>query len=283
MKCDSIGPGSDWSGLLGGGVTHVVHLAGLAHRIASKDQVPDSMYDQVNHLATAQLVKAVAATPSVRRFIFVSSIGAVTSASDWPVNEQTPCQPDSAYGRSKLAAENAIQSILGSSVADWCIVRPPLLYGPGNPGNMARLLKLLEFPVPLPLASVHNRRSFLYVGNLVDAILRMLTHPGTARKTFCLGDGQDVSTPDLIRKLGQAAGRPARLFPFPLIGLRLLGSGMGLLSSLTGRSFGLDLSCVEKFCSSLPVDSSHFCTTCAWTPPFTMDEGLRATVSRHSE
>jgi nucleoside-diphosphate-sugar epimerase len=241
-------------------------------------QVDDSLYDRVNHLGTAQLARAVAQTPSVRRFFFMSSIGAVTSLSDVVVNEQTPCQPDTAYGRSKLAAENAIEEILGNSQADWCIFRPPLLYGPGNPGNMERLLKLLHCPLPLPLGSIRNRRTFLYVGNLVDAICVALEHPAAARQVFCVSDGEVLSTTDLLRRLGRASRRPVRLFQFPVSGLRVLGTLGEWVRAITGRSIGLDRQVVEKLCGSLSVDSSLFRRTCSWKPPFTVEEGLIRTV-----
>ena len=224
IKLDNIGPAADWNLALQGGVTHVAHLAAIAHRIAAKDQVADSIYDEVNHLGTAQLAKAVAQMPTVRRFFFMSSIGAVASLSDEVVNERTPCHPDTAYGRSKLSAEKAIQEIFSESQVDWCIFRPPLLYGPGNPGNMERLLKLLHLPLPLPLGSIRNRRTFLYVGNLVDAICVALEHPAAARQVFCVSDGEELSTTGLLRGLGRASSRSVRIFPFPMSGLRVLGA-----------------------------------------------------------
>ncbi|MCX6924751.1 MAG: NAD-dependent epimerase/dehydratase family protein [Verrucomicrobia bacterium] len=279
IKLDHIGPDTNWNPALRGGVTHVVHLAAIAHRIAPKDQVADASYDEVNHLGTAELARAAALTPSVRRFFFMSSIGAVTSLSDQVVNEQTPCHPDTAYGRSKLAAENAIQEILRKGQVGWCIFRPPLLYGPANPGNMERLLKLLKLPLPLPLGSIRNRRAFLYVGNLVDAICVALEHPAAARQVFCISDGEELSTTDLLRRLSRVSRRSVRLFPFPMSGLRVLGTLGEWLRTITGRSMGLDRQVVEKLCGSLSVDSSFFRQTCGWTPPFTVEEGLMRTVT----
>lgn len=278
IKVDHIGPSTDWRPALAGGVTHVVHLAAIAHRVAPKAQVDDSIYDQVNHQGTAQLARAVAQTPAVRRFFFMSSIGAVTSLSDQIVNEQTPCHPDTAYGRTKLCAENAIQEILKESRVDWCIFRPPLLYGPGNPGNMERLLKLLKLPIPLPLGSIRNRRTFLYVGNLVDAICVALEHPAAARQFFCVSDGDELSTTDLLRRLGRATNRSVRFFPFPLSGLRVLGTLGEWVRGITGLSIGVDRQAVEKLCGSLSVDSSFFRQTCGWTPPFSVEKGLISTV-----
>ena len=280
IKVGHIGPATDWKSALKGGVTHVVHLAAIAHRVALKDQVGESIYDEVNHLGTAQLARAVAQTPSVRRFFFMSSIGAVTSLSAQAVNEQMPCHPDTAYGRSKLSAEKAVQEAFRESQVDWCIFRPPLLYGPGNPGNMERLLKLLKLRIPLPLQSVRNRRSFLYVGNLVSAICVALEHPAAARRVFCVSDGNEMSTADLLRGLSAASGRAVRLFPFPKSGLDVLGQIGSLVTRVTGRSLGFDAPAIEKLCGSLAVDSSLFRRNCGWEPPFTIEQGLEATVGQ---
>ncbi len=280
IKLDSINRHTNWNLALQGGITHVIHLAAVAHRITPKDQVRDSVYDEVNHLGTARLAKAVAETQSVQRFIFMSSIGAVTNLSEGLVDESTDCHPDTAYGKSKLSAEKALQEIFRESRVEWCIFRSPLLYGPGNPGNMERLLKLLKLKVPLPLRSVRNRRSFLYVGNLVNALCLALEHPAAARKIFCISDGNEMSTADLLLGLGCASGRSVRLFPFPRWGLHLLGQIGSLLTRMSGHSFGFDAPAMEKLCGSLPVDSSLFRRTCGWKPPYTIEEGLQATVAQ---
>lgn len=280
IKIEEIGPVTSWEAILDQHITHVVHLAAIAHRTHPKSQVDEATYDRINHLGTAQLAKAAARAPALQRFFFMSSIGAVASLSDREITEETPCCPDTAYGRSKLAAERAIEQILGRSPVDWCIFRPPLLYGPGNPGNMERLLKLLQLPFPLPLATVKNRRSFLYVGNLANAILLALEHPQAARKVFCISDGFDLSTPELIRELGRTMGRPVRLWPCPLTGLKWMGNLGSVFSSLTGRSIGVDRASLEKLCGSLIVNDSCFRQTCGWTPPYTLPEGLAATMRK---
>jgi nucleoside-diphosphate-sugar epimerase len=143
---------------------------------------------------------------------------------------------------------------------------------------MERLMKLLKLKVPLPLQSVRNRRSFLYVGNLVNAICVALEHPAAARKTFCVSDGNEMSTADLLRGLGRASGQSVRLFSFPRSGLNMLGQIGSLVTRMTGRSIGFDAPAIEKLCGSLAVDSSLFRQTCGWKPPFSTKEGLMATV-----
>jgi nucleoside-diphosphate-sugar epimerase len=196
-----------------------------------------------------------------------------------------PCKPATLYGKSKLLAEKELKCIAGKHGMQWTIIRPPLVYGPGNPGNMQRLLKLIRSGIPLPLASVRNRRSFIYVENLVDVIVACLGNPKAFGKTYLPSDGEDVSTPELIRKIAKAnqsfqcsefskqcAGRSTlgsrrtlRLFPFPESILKTLGRfpGLGALRKLT---------------SSLYVDSEPVRCELGWSPRFTMEEGLVKTL-----
>lgn len=279
-RAEPMGPDTNWASLLDGGITAVVHLAAVAHRIATKDQVSDSVYDEVNHLGTVRLISQVAAIPTIQRFLFISSIGAVASLSELRLDESSPCRPDTPYGKSKLAAERAVSRLLASSSVEWCILRPPLIYGRGNPGNMERLLRLIALPVPLPFGSIRNRRTFLHVGNLVDAIRIGLIHPKAANRLFCVADAEELSTPDLMRGLGQAAGRPVRLFRFPVGVLQFLGWMGSMFTRITGKSLGFGSPTIEKFCGSLSIDSSSFRSECGWCPPVSLQEGLRSTVGR---
>jgi nucleoside-diphosphate-sugar epimerase len=273
-----VGPATNWEAALDG-ANYVVHLAAIAHRVGKAAAAVAHLYDEVNHRGTRRLAEAVAAARGIRRLVFVSSIGAVCPLSDATVDERTPCVPVTSYGRSKLAAELSLPAVLTGASADWCILRPPLVYGPGNPGNMARLLQLMGQPVPLPFGGVRNRRSFVYVENLVDAIAVALQHPNASRRTFCVTDLDVLSTPDLVRALGRAAGRPPRVVWFPSSGLWLLGELGEMAERVARRPIGINRDTVEKLCGSLPVDGGRFRRDCGWTPPFTMSEGLRATMA----
>jgi nucleoside-diphosphate-sugar epimerase len=182
--------------------------------------------------------------------------------------------PDTPYGTSKRDAELSIQRILLPAKADWCIVRPCLVYGANNPGNMRRLMQLLESGLPLPLRSVANRRSFLYVGNLVAAIEQCLESPRASRQIFNLSDGVAFSTPDLLRLLANLTNRSARLFPFPAAGLKAVGKLGDVLSWIFRRPVPVDSYSVERLLGSLEVDIGFIQTTLGWKPPFSPEQAF---------
>jgi nucleoside-diphosphate-sugar epimerase len=279
VKIESIGPHTDWTEALEG-TDYVIHLAALAHQLGVAGEGRIQEFMTVNAEGTRRLAEAVASSATVKRLVFVSSVGAVASLSEQPLDERTPCNPDTDYGRSKLAAEMELERVLAGSHVDWTIVRPTLVYGPGNPGNMARLLRLVETGIPLPFGSIRNRRSFVYVGNLVDALERCMTHPGAAYRRFFVSDGPQLSTPELVGMLAAFAGKPSRLCRFPLPILRVMALAGDLVSSLLGRSVGVDSYSVARLIGSLAVDSGPIQRVLNWTPPFTVTEGLRATMSR---
>ena len=170
-------------------------------------------------------------------------------------------------GLARLAQTTRLQPV---------VLRPPLVYGPEARGNFERLVAMVARGVPLPLAAIETRRSLVFVGNLVDAIVRCLDHPAAAGETFMVSDGEEVSTPDLVRRIGRAIGRPARLFPVPPALLSLGGT-------LLGR--GDD---VARLRDDLVVDRSKIRVVLGWSPVFSLDEGLAQTtawyrtVARHS-
>jgi nucleoside-diphosphate-sugar epimerase len=173
----------------------------------------------------------------------------------------------------------AIANILAQTPQDWCVLRPTLIYGPGNPGNMLRLMRLTRSPVPLPFASIRNRRTFLYVENLVDLIEKVLLHPSASRQVFNVADAQVLSTPQLVRSLAAVSGRSIRLLPLPVWALHALGRMGDFVSAIAGRGLGLDTYSVERLTSSLEVDISPLRSRLAWQPPFSTEEGLQRTLS----
>jgi nucleoside-diphosphate-sugar epimerase len=251
----------------------VVHLAGLAHQPGTAARRA-AEFRRINTEGTRLLARA-AARGGVKKFVFVSSIAAVCTRSDAPIDDRTPCAPTDAYGCSKFEAEQALGVELKGSATDWCILRPPLIYGPGNPGNMRRLTQLMGTGLPLPLASIRNRRSFMFVDNLVDAILSVLRHDGVVRSTYVVSDGSDFSTPELVRALAAAAGGRARLLAIPVSALTFAGRAADAVHALLGRSLGIDSTAVDRLVGSLTVDGSRFRRCFGWDPPVDLDHAFR--------
>ena len=261
-----IGPETDWRVALSG-IDAVAHLAARVHIMKEQAADPSAEYSRVNADGTACLAKA-AAGAGVRRFVFVSTVkvmGEHTSGRPF-VETDTP-EPEDAYGLSKWAAEKALMEAAGNGPLEPVILRPPLVYGPGVGGNFLSLLKLCQKASPLPLMTVNNRRSFLYVGNLADAVLRCLNPDNKAAgQTYFIRDGEDLSTPALIRHVARALGRPALLFPAPQSLVRLAGL-------LTGKS-----EAVRRMLESLQIDDEKIRHQLRWMPPWDVVQGLKETV-----
>jgi nucleoside-diphosphate-sugar epimerase len=252
----------------------VVHLAALAHQPGRADARREAEFRRVNTDGTRMLARA-AAHAGVRRFVLVSSIAAVCTRSEAPVDDVTACTPTDAYGRSKFQAEQVLAAELKDSATDWCILRPPLVYGPGNPGNMRRLIRLMSMGLPLPFGSIRNRRSFMFVDNLVDAMLKALRHEDAVRSTYVLSDGSDFSTPELVMALAAATNCRVRLLPIPVSALTLLGRTGDAFQALLGRPLGIDSTAIDRLVGSLTVDGSGFCRYFGWRPPIAVDQAFQ--------
>ncbi|MEM9226499.1 MAG: NAD-dependent epimerase/dehydratase family protein [Verrucomicrobiota bacterium] len=282
VKLDTIGPDTDWTEALDG-VDDVVHLAALAHLAQTNKDAPEQDYYQVNAEGSAGLARAMKARAQSGRLVFISSIGVIGSFADSAVSEETPCQPDTPYGKSKLQAEEALMEILAEGETDWVALRPPLIYGPGNPGNMARLASLTRIPLPLPVGGFRNQRSFLGVENLVSAIALSLEHPGVSRRVFCLADDERVSTPDLIRLIGEVKHRRVLLMTVPMPLLRSLAILGDKCRAIIGRSPGWDSYVLDRLAGSLAVDASRFVKTTGWRQAKTLRYGLREAFAATDE
>ncbi|MEO5343582.1 MAG: NAD-dependent epimerase/dehydratase family protein [Gammaproteobacteria bacterium SHHR-1] len=256
-----IGPDTDWQAALVGRSV-VVHLAALAHWGPINGPQALAELQRVNVQGSLNLARQAAAT-GVRRLVYLSSIkvnGEQTG--ERPFRADDPPRPEDAYGRSKWQAEQGLRALAAQTGLELVIIRPPLVHGPGVKGNLARLLGWLQGGWPLPLASLDNRRSLLGLDNLVDLILCCAEHPQAAGQCLLASDGEDVSTPELIRRLGRIMQRPTRLLPLPAAVLEqaaaLLGKGE-MLRRLTG---------------SLQVDMGPTQQRLGWTPPLSLEQGL---------
>jgi UDP-glucose 4-epimerase len=203
----------------------------------------------------------------VGRLVFVSTVKVNgESTSERPFSEGDPPDPQDPYAASKQEAEEELRSIAFTTGLGITIVRPPLVYGPGVRANFLQLMKLIELGIPLPIPKTNNRRSLIGKENLADFLIQCTTHPAAANETFLVSDGEDVSTGDLVGRLAQALGRPARFLPVP-------ESAMRLVARLTGRE-----GVVRRLFGSLVVNSDKARQRLGWKPPVTLDRGLEATA-----
>lgn len=257
---------TDWSAALAG-IDTVVHLAARVHVMRDVAVDPLAAFRLVNVEGTRSLAMQ-AARLGVRRLVYMSSVkvnGEATSGRAF--TERDPPSPEDPYGISKREAEDVLREISVTTGLEVVNLRPPLIYGPGVKANFLRMLRWVDRGFPLPLASANNRRSLVYVGNLVDAIMRCIEHPAAAGETFLVDDGEPVSTAQLLREIGDALGHPARLLPIPPAVLRVA-------ATLAGR--GDD---AARLLGDLLVDGSRLRSTLGWHPPFTRQKGLAATAS----
>jgi nucleoside-diphosphate-sugar epimerase len=236
------------------GCDAVVHLANIAHARASRE-----LLWRINVEGTRRLAERAAAA-RVRRLVYVSSIkasGEETSAAALDGSE-TPA-PTTEYGKSKLSAERALAEVAARTGIESVVLRPPLVYGAGVKANFLALIRAVDAGWPLPFASVQNRRSLVYAGNLADVIARCVDHPEAAGRTYVMSDGAPVSTPALCRALGAVLSRPARLFNMAVGPMNLIPPLRPLLRNLE-------------------VDDSILRKELGWAPPFSFGEGLQATA-----
>lgn len=251
------------------GVDVLIHCAARVHVMSDTSSDPLSDYRKVNVDGTLRLAEQ-AARAGVRRFIFISSIkvngegsrvGKAYKADDLPA-------PSSPYGISKMEAEQALRLLAQRTGMEVVIIRPVLVYGPGVKANFRSMMAWLNRGVALPLGAIHSQRSLVALDNLVDLIVTCLHHPAAANQTFLVSDGEDMSTTELLTRIGLALGKPARLVPVPAPLLRWC-------MLLIGRKgFG------QRLCGSLQVDIKKTRDLLGWTPPITVAVALRKTAER---
>ncbi|MDH0057963.1 UDP-glucose 4-epimerase family protein [Stutzerimonas stutzeri] len=247
----------------------LIHAAARAHIM--KDEVVDPLaeYRRINVEGTLNLARQ-AATAGVRRFIFISSIkvNGEATPTGTAFHADDKLAPEDAYGLSKMEAEQGLRELAAETGMEVVIIRPPLVYGPGVKGNFASMIKLVDRGLPLPLGAIHNKRSLVGIDNLVDLIIHCIDHPAAANQVFLAGDGEDLSTTELLRGVGKAMGKPARLTPVPA-GLLQFGA------TLLGKK-----AMAQRLLGSLQVDISKTCELLDWKPPYTVEEGLRRCFER---
>ncbi len=259
---------TDWSQALQG-IDVIIHAAARAHIMREETLDPLAEYWRVNVEGTLNFARQAAAV-GVRRFIFISSIkvnGEATALGHPFIAEDAPA-PEDAYALSKAEAEANLKQVAQETGMEVTIIRPPLIYGPGLSGNFASLISWMRRGLPIPLGCVsHNRRSLVCLDNLVDLILVCAYHPKAANQIFLISDGEDLSTTELLRKIGKALGRPARLLWVPA----------GVISFIAGLLGKKRMS--QRLLGSLQVDIRKTCELLDWKPSVAVDEGLHMTVA----
>ena len=259
-------PGTDWSASLSG-IDTVIHCAARVHVMQETSADPLALFRQMNVDATINLARQ-AAQAGIRQFIFISSVkvNGEQTAPGQPFTEDSLAKPEDAYGISKHEAELALLELGRNTGMAITIIRPPLVYGAGVRANFLSMLQSVKRGLPLPLGSIKNKRSFVFLDNLASLVLCCLNNPKAYNQLFLVSDGNDLSTTELLRACATALGVPSRLMPFP-------SSLLTLLATLAGKK-----SIADRLCQSLQVDIGKTKRLLNWTPPYTVAQGLLATV-----
>jgi UDP-N-acetyl-alpha-D-quinovosamine dehydrogenase len=255
---------TDWTAALRG-VEAVVHLAARVHQFGNTSGVSD-LYMQTNVHGTRRLALA-AARAGVRRLVFLSTVK-VNGEDSGPhaFTAQDVPNPQDPYSTSKLLAEQALREVAWETGLEVVVVRPALVYGPGVRANFLRLMQWVDRGLPLPLGRVANRRSLVSLWNLCDLLVHVLQSASAPGRTWMVSDGEDLSTPQLIRRIGAAMGRTVTFLPVPV------GVFVALAGAVGRRAEA------ARLCGSLVVDSSATCRELQWAPPLCLDDGIARTV-----
>jgi nucleoside-diphosphate-sugar epimerase len=256
---------TDWGAALKG-VDAVIHLAARTHVLHDIGANSD-LYFKTNARGTRNLVMAAAAA-EVRCFIYLSTVkvnGERTT--ELPYRPADRPEPVDAYARSKWLGELAVTEAAAPAGMEATIVRSPLVYGPGVRANFLRLMQWIDRRWLLPLGAIKNQRSLVSVWNLCDLLVSILTNPAASGKTLMVSDGEALSTPELIRRIGRAMNRRPRLLQVPVGVLRSC-------AALAGRAQEM-----ERLCDSLVIDISRTREELDWSPPLPVDEALTRTAA----
>ena len=264
-----IGFDSNWAVALKN-IECVIHLAGRAHVLNDKNSDPLTEFRRVNTAGTINLAHQ-AIKQGIKRFIFISSIGVNGNINNKPFTVNDIPNPIEPYAVSKYEAELELQKLTNDSKMKTVIIRPPLVYGSNAPGNFARLIKIINKGIPLPLGSINNKRSLVALDNLIDLITTCINHPSAKNETFLVSDDEDLSTTDLLHRMAVALGKPSRLLPIP-------SSLLNIGATLLGKK-----EVAQRLCGSLQVDIKHTKKTLDWKPPVSIDEALKKTADAFIE
>ena len=266
ISTGNISSKTNWKDHLNG-FDYIIHCAGLTHQMSSIKDI--NVYNLVNTEGTKRLAEH-AVEAGIKRLVFLSSVK-VNGESTHQITKQKfsykdMSNPKDLYATSKLEAEKGLWEISSRTGLEVVVVRLPLVYGYGVKGNLARLIKLVRLGIPLPLGLIKNQRSMIGIDNLIDLLIRCIDHPEANGKTFLASDEEDLSTPELIKLIASSMGKKANLFPFPISILKFLGSVLGKREE------------INRLAGSLRIDNSYTKQILNWTPPVSVEEGIRRMV-----
>ncbi|MDO9150502.1 MAG: SDR family oxidoreductase [Methylotenera sp.] len=264
VSVGDINANTNWQHALTG-VDVVIHLAARVHVMHEFEADPLTEFRQVNVQGTLNLARQAVKT-GVKRFIFVSSIkvnGEQTQLGQPFTALDTP-SPQDAYGISKYEAEQGLLALAKETGLEVVIIRPPLIYGAGVKANFASMMRIVQRGIPLPFGAIDNKRSLVYVGNLVSLMIKCIDHPAAVNRVFLVSDGHDISTTELLQACAVALGVKPRLLPVPQ---KMIEVG----AALVGKK-----AVAQRLCGNLQVDIEHTRRLLGWEPPVTVAEGLNA-------
>jgi len=264
-----IGRHTDWTAALAN-VELVIHTAARAH-VFGEGATRGNLYEETNAHGTGRLAE-MASTHGIRRLVYLSSVkvnGEETTTH--PFTPDDLPHPQDAYGSSKWLGEKLLRDVAMRNKLEFAVLRSPLVYGPGVRANFLRLMNWVDKGFPLPLGAVNNRRSLVSVWNLCDLLIHLLRHPGAAGHTWMASDGEDLSTPQLIRSIGKAMNKRVSLIPVPVALLRLGSLVLGRAAE------------INRLCGSLVVDIGRTRQDLAWNPVMTVEDALARTVAWYTE
>jgi len=257
-----IGPETNWKKALEK-IDCIIHCAGRVDEINKRKEV--DTYHLVNVEGTKCLA-VQAAQAGVKRIVFLSSIKVNGESTNKVFTNSDIPNPKNVYSISKFDAEKVLWQVSSTKGLEVVVLRLPLVYGHGTKGNMLRLIKLINLGIPLPFGLVKNHRSLIGIDNLVDILISCIDHPEAKGKTFLVSDGEDLSTPELLKYIASAMGRKVLLFPFPILLLKLLGFFIGKSRE------------INQLIGSLQVNNNYVRKTLSWSPLVSVKEGIRRMV-----
>jgi nucleoside-diphosphate-sugar epimerase len=258
-------------------VSHIIHLAARVHMMNDPAPDPEKAFFEVNVEGTRRLLEAAART-GVGHFLLMSTVKAMGEEQAGQFDESSPPRPTTPYGRSKLAAETAMFDLAARHGIHATALRLPMVYGPGAKGNVFKLLEAARLGRKLPFGCISNRRSMVYVGNVVDAALRAIDSPVSAGKVYLVCDGRTYGTAELYSQICRAMGKPPLLRNVPAWLLKVAGRLGSFAEMILRRTMPIDSDVVTRIAGDLCFDASRITRELGWTPKFSLEEGIARTV-----